>query len=166
MQAEINVAEGKKQVQILKLFWETIFDTIFTLLEISHLFPLVPNSFQFYPKKICRPKSLSTGPKLLVVSLKTHDLFHQAQILEAEAGKQGVILAAQVCQRHGHGHGLIDDQGEAQAVVAAGEARARLTTIPHNSHPRIAFEYSDQLDQTRWRRCYHHSENFISIVVM
>ena len=118
---------------------------------------------------------MSTGPKLLVVSLKTHELFHQAQILEAEAGKQGVILAAQVHRhphRHGHRHPNphrhrhIDDQGEAQAVVAAGEARARLTTIPHNSHPRIAFEYSDQLDQTRWRRCYHHSENFISIVVM
>ena len=79
---------------------------------------------------------MSTGPKLLVVSLKTHELFHQAQILEAEAGKQGVILAAQV-HRHRHRHRHIDDQGEAQAVVAAGEARARFTTV----HP-IILEFS------------------------
>ena len=79
MQAEINVAEGKKQVYIL-VYKLLLFKIDFSYAKNSRKKPIFLNKAQILCWTIDKMKILS----------------NQAQILEAEAGKQGVILAAQV----------------------------------------------------------------------
>ena len=79
MQAEINVAEGKKQVYIL-VYKLLLFKKKISLIQIAEKLKIFLNKAEILCWTIDKIKILP----------------NQAQILEAEAGKQGVILAAQV----------------------------------------------------------------------